>query len=690
MTERDDTLINHLVSHRYEVLEKIGESPLFTVYKARDKSMNCMVTLKVVVGAFNRDTPFLEGVQSGVRTAMALDHPNIASFLDLGEYEDSLYLVAEFVRGLDLKERIRRIAPFTLAISIDVACSLTEAVLYAHANGQVHGDLRPHNLIMGADGTVKVTDFGLMTGVFHSPRADADTLTRAASYRAPELFFEQTITPAGDIYAIGAILYEMLTGTPIYTAESLDAFAQLHASSPIPLPRVLNAGVPRSVEGIIAKCLQKRPEARYPSANDLLTDLKAVRDALRFGKPLSWSPIDVERLASDLPGAALPASPSTASPGNMRIVGPTGMEGVAKGASGRTNSAPTNSVPFAAPSEPVAVAAASSQAVPMPSKNHLRENDERIAIGLKIAIGMVASIILGCLLVLAGIYASKWVEPESVVIPKLVGKDIEEVRKLATQKKLHLIEHPEYIEKPRGIVFRTDEDDGAKMYQGHDLNVWYSKGPTYVAVPNVVNLQREEAEQKLTEAGLTVGKVILDYSPKIPANVVMSQNVSYKKRVLHDQPVDLVVSDGPKPDNGTDPGTDGTTGGGTGTVPTGDSGANGSGSNGSGASADADNSDSTTNPNPPSDPGNSESHEFNRSIHIKKDGKGRRRVRIEVVDANGLSNTPVNDEEFDEDARIPLSFTYFGKKIRLRIFYNDKLSWTTTFDPVATQHDIVR
>ena len=117
-------------------------------------------------------------------------------------------------------------------------------------------------------------------------------------------------TPSGDIYALGAVLYEMLTGTPLYSGDTLDAVADLHAFAPIPLPRVLNPGVPRSVEGIIVKCLQKRPDARYPSATDLLTDLKAVRDALRFGKPLSWSPVDVDKLANDVP--ARPVAASTA------------------------------------------------------------------------------------------------------------------------------------------------------------------------------------------------------------------------------------------------------------------------------------------------------------------------------------------------------------------------------------------
>ena len=209
-------MINHLVSQRYEVLEKIGEGPLFTVYKARDKVQNQIVALKSVVGAFAKDDAFLQGLQRGLSGAANLNHPNIANGCAFGEDEGVFYETEEFVRGINLKERIRRIAPFTLSVAVDVACALAEALHYAHGMGQAHGDLRPHNIIMSPEGTIKVTGFGVMMGVAQSARAQADVLAIAAPYHAPELSTRQPGTPAGDIYATGAILYEMLTGTPLY------------------------------------------------------------------------------------------------------------------------------------------------------------------------------------------------------------------------------------------------------------------------------------------------------------------------------------------------------------------------------------------------------------------------------------------------------------------------------------------
>lgn len=657
-------MINQLVSQRYEVLEKIGEGPLFTVYKARDKYQNRMVALKAVAGAFARDSALLEGLQHGFEASANLNQANITQFYEWGQDNDAAYAVVEFVRGINLRERIRRIAPFTLSVAVDVGVAVSEALQYAHSQGQTHGDLRPHNVIVTPEGAVKVTDFGVMTGVAQSPRAQADVLARSAPYRAPELAPAQAGSVDGDIYALGAILYEMLTGATLYAGDTLDAIADQHAFSPIPLPRVINAGVPRSVEGIIVKCLQKRPEARYRAAGEVLSDLKSVHDALRFGKPLSWSPVDVDKLANDVPVRREQEEEKKGRREEKKPVTP----------------APNTQYPM-----PAAVAA-SSQAAPMPSNNRLRRDDERVSIVLKIAIGTVTGVIIACLIAIAGIYAEKWIEPEPVIVPKMVGKSIDEVRALAQQKKLHLIEHAVYNAQQRGLVFKTDEVAGQKLKQGQDFNIWYSKGLTYVPVPNVVGLPRDEAEQKIKDAGLTVGKVTPEYSDKVAVNSIVSQNVSYKKTILHDTPVGLVVSDGPKPDYGTDPNSDSNNGNTTPAQPEGVP----SNGNENTEAAPMQTPYPDANPNPADDPGNSDSHEFKRKIRVQKDGLGKRKVKVEFVDANGLSVTPVSDEVYGENDVIHLNFTYYGKKITLRVYYNDQLSWTKTFDPAATQYEVVR
>jgi beta-lactam-binding protein with PASTA domain len=263
------------------------------------------------------------------------------------------------------------------------------------------------------------------------------------------------------------------------------------------------------------------------------------------------------------------------------------------------------------------------------------------------------------------------VVPKPIPIPSLVGKDIEEVRQIVASKKVHLIEHPEYADKPRNIVYRTDVEPGEPIRASRPLNVWYSKGPEYVDVPNLVGLSREDAEQKLNSVGLKVGKISPEYNSKVPVNNVVNQDVTYKKRVFHDTPVDMVISDGPKPDENApvDP------------IP-----------------PEGDPANTPSNP-PPGTPSTSgatpdssgdteaeahQSHQYDRSVTLVKDGQGSRRVRVEYKDAQG-EHPAVVDEMHNEGDVIPVKFDYFGKTITLRIYYDNKLVKELAFDPLATQ-----
>jgi hypothetical protein len=634
-------VINQWVNQRYEVVEKVGEGPLFTVYKAREKGTNRIVAIKAVQPSFAAEGAFFAALKSGLEATASLSHPNITQFQEFGTTEDGQpFAVVEFVRGINLKERVRRIAPFTLSVAVDYACAVTEALHYAHTIGQVHGDLRPQNIIISPEGAVKVTDFGVQPAIAASSLAQQAVLRSAAPYHAPELSMKLPGSVGGDIYALGAIFYEMLTGTPIYSADSPEGLADQHAFAVVPSPRAINPGVPRAVEGIILKCLQKKPEQRYRSVAELINDLKAVRDALRFGKSLSWTPLEVPAAPAPVPVAPVKAP----------VVAPVAAPVPAP-------------IP---PPEPVAgVTASPSQAVLMPSRNRLRAQDERVSIYIKIAMGTVTAVILVCLIGLYAIYLSSWALTKPIPIPTLIGKDIEEVRQIAASRKVRLIEHPEYAAKPRNIVYRTDVDAGDPIRASRPLNVWYSKGPEYVDVPNLVGMTREEAEQKLVAAGLKVGKISPQYDKKVPANNVVSQDVTYKKRVFHDTPVDMVISDGPKPEDDAPappvlPGDDASSG------------------------AAGNDAPSTAGDNTNADPEATLAHTYDRSVTLVKDGQGARRVRVEYKDAQG-EHPPVVDETHNEGDTIPLKFDYYGKKITLRIYYDEKLVKELSFDPQATK-----
>jgi serine/threonine protein kinase len=622
---------NQPIVQRYEVIEKLGDSPLFGVFKARDQIQSRTVVVKTVLAPYSSIGTFVADLKSSLEAVTVLKHPNIAQFYEFGIESDVPYAVVEYARGINLKERVRRIAPFSLSVAIDYACSICEALHLAHSAGHAHGDLRPQNIIISPEGAVKITDFGVHRAVGRCPQALSQVAPRLAPYKAPELSFSQNGTPAGDLYALGAMLYEMLTGTTPYTGDDLELLLSEHASAAIPSPRGINPGVPRSVEGVMVKALQKQPGDRYRSAADMLNDLKSVRDALRFGKPLSWTPIDIEKAAAAVAPAPVPTSPP----------------------------APRKPAPTL---EPVAEVAASSRPAAAVPVGRLRQKDESVSFILKVLIAVATGIIFFCLVGFVGIWMTRWVVPKQTPVPELAGKDIEEVRAFAKNMKVALREHADYMDRPRNIVYKSDPPRGDQLRMGHVLNVWYSRGSVYVTPPNVVNLQRDDAEQKLKDAGLTVGKVILEFSAKVPRDAVITQDVSPKKRVLHDTPVGLLVSDGPKPDYSDSTGLNS-----DGTTPA--------------------RPDTQTSPAPvQSDASDQETHVFERSVTIQPDGLGTRQVRIEYVDADG-EHTPVIDEPHKEGDKVPLHFEYRGKKITLRAFYNDEQKWELpNLDPEATKH----
>lgn len=642
-------MINQLLGQRYEILEKVGEGPLFTTFKARDNAMNRVVAVKTLSSRFADEPNLIQALRPALTETVALNHTGLTRFYEYREDKEANYYVSEFVRGIDLKERIRRIAPFTLSLAVDFGCSMAEALQYAHSSGQVHGDLRPQNIIISPEGVLKISGFGVQKAVSKSTSAQLALLEFSAPYHAPEVSTTSAGTASGDLYAVGAILYEMLTGTTVYAGAQPDEQADSHAFSPIPTAHTINPAVPRSVDAILTRCLQKRPEDRYSSMTDLLSDLKSVRDSLRFGKPISVPVNDVNRA---------PVNPSAVG----AVVTGTYQSGAGT-RSDRPNRAPNTETSSNVGYE----------------KNRLRAQDERVSVYIKVAIATVTSLIVVCCLVGYGIYLSHWIVPPPVTVPPIVGQSIDDVRKMAAEKKIKLIEHAEYNDNPRGIVYQTDQDKDSKLRAMHAVNIWYSRGPEYVNVPNVVNLSREDAEQKLKDAGLKVGRVTPEYNDKTPENIVISQDVTSKKRVFHDTVVSLAVSNGPNPD----------------THPAGTE-ANPKDPNTTRSDTDAGTAD-TGNQNEPrpgdntnnADGATSDSHTFSRYISINRDGRGRRRVRVEYLDGTG-SHPPVIDEGHDEGDKILIKFDYTGTTITLRVYYDDVLKSNWNLNPEATKRATIQ
>lgn len=478
-------MISRVLAGRYELLEKLGEGSLFAAYRARDHETNALVTVKLLLPAFADDRALVSALKQCFSVTSPLNHPRIARILQVTEHEGQLVLVTEFVRGINLKERIRRVAPFTLSVAVDIALAVAEGLENAHRAGIAHGDLRPHNIIVSQEGLIKITDFGLLPALQASPMAQTAWLTRAAPYLPPEVSEGWQVTPSADVYALGVVLFEMLTGGVPFPADTPVAVALRHAKDPPPSPRAVNPGVPRAVEGIVLKAMQKLPEQRYPDMSSMLHDLRAVHDALRFGKPLSWSPLE-----------RAPESTTTAT--QTREARPAESE----------------------------------------------DTELRILKYLARVLAVLAGLII-IALAAVGFWVTR--PTKEVPVPDLRGKPLVEARRLAQEAGLNLVVRQEdYNEQfPEGTVYLVQPEPGSSVKAGGAVQVWVSKGARTVEIPNVQGLSEADARQRLVQAGLQVGKVEEKPHPAAPAGTVLSQSPAPRQKVNRDAPVDLVISKGP-------------------------------------------------------------------------------------------------------------------------------------------------
>lgn len=291
-------MIGSVVNYRYEILEKVGDGNFFAVYKARDKVLNRLVAVKTLDPKSAENSEFAQRLCAEIQAASKLSHPNITRTYECDRQDNVWYVVTDYVRGINLKERIKRIAPLQTSAAVDIAIAVCEALDCAHKQGFVHGDVRPQNILVSSEGEVKLGDFGVAAALAAFPAVHAASMFRSVHYTPPEVAEGKPPQPASDIYALGVVLYEMLTGSVPFDAENPIGIAMKHAKEPVRPPHELNAGVPKALEAIVMKALEKSPSDRYATAREMAADLMEVRDALRMGRAAPKT-LTEERAPSD-------------------------------------------------------------------------------------------------------------------------------------------------------------------------------------------------------------------------------------------------------------------------------------------------------------------------------------------------------------------------------------------------------
>ena len=259
-----------LLGDRYEMLGRIGSGGMAFVYRARDLNLQRDVAIKVLRDNYIQDPTFLQSFLQEARSVANLSHPNIVTVFDFGQDQGQFFIVMELITGTDLKTVIRRLKQLPVMETLELMTKICSGVGYAHRAGIVHCDLKPQNILVTPDEQVRVTDFGISRALASiDPLERAEIVWGSPLYLAPEQSAGYPPSPASDVYSLGVMMFEMLTGQLPFHADSAVELAELHQTAPPPSLRTLNPNIPLQLEQIVEKVLSKEPSARYRTADQL-------------------------------------------------------------------------------------------------------------------------------------------------------------------------------------------------------------------------------------------------------------------------------------------------------------------------------------------------------------------------------------------------------------------------------------
>ncbi|HVJ50555.1 Stk1 family PASTA domain-containing Ser/Thr kinase [Desulfitobacterium sp.] len=487
--------MSKVFGERYEIIDKLGAGGMAIVYKAKDLLLNRIVTVKVLREQFASDEDFVRRFRREAQSAASLSHPNIVSIYDVGKDGDTEYIVMEYVEGQNLKELIRNYAPLSSEQSINLARQIAEAIRHAHEHHIIHRDIKPHNILVTADGRAKVTDFGIARAVSAATMTHTGDMVGSVHYLSPEQAKGVPTNEQSDLYSLGIILYELLTGKVPYDGETPIAIALKHLQEvPVP-PSKLNPQISQGLENVILRAIAKAPEQRYQTAVELINDLTHVQK----GEPIRKVELSAEE---DLESTRIHKSLSNG----------------------------VNAALAAYPKD--------GEAKPdQPKKKR------------KIWIGVTAAVLL---LLLGGIWFGfrSYIGGGTTKVPNLVGSSVIEAGVSVKQANLTLdpIQAGEYSDTVvKGKITNQDPIANTLVKDGRAIKIWVSKGPEMLKVPNMVTGQmtEEAARNALKNANFTGEvKVTTDNTSSLPAGIVVYQNPPADIPWAKNGEIDLKVSGG--------------------------------------------------------------------------------------------------------------------------------------------------
>ncbi len=550
----------HVFNNRYRLDNKLGEGGMATVYCGTDTLLRRRVAIKVLRHDYASDQEFVRRFYQEAESAAKLSHPNIVNTYDVGREGDTYYIVMELVDGPSLAEIIAADGRLPEPVALDYAAQVCNGLAYAHRQGLLHRDIKPANILITKDDVVKLSDFGIARAVSQQTM----TMTRpgmvmgSVYYLSPEQAQGLDLTEASDLYSVGIVLYQMLTGKLPFTGESPVTVALKHISDPAPALDP-SAGVSPALASIVSKLLQKQPENRFRSASEVASALREARERPSFA---AYSLVDD---APGYGGAAIAVQPpprrsrlpdrridaveeeeSRRGP-SAWIVALLALVLIGAAVAGYIMSAhPFTPVPAVAVAnyvnQPDALAQktivnagltykATRQTSDTVAPNHVIRQDP--APGSKIARGSAVQLVISS-------------GPPTVGLRDVVGYTLDDAQKDLTGDKLNVTVVQKFDPTPKGSVVDERPKPGTKMRQNAGVTLVVSQGPAPIKMPRLAGLTLDQARQIAAQDGFTINVSERSAFPNIPPNVIESQDVPAGMQVPsdHSTTVNVVVSSG--------------------------------------------------------------------------------------------------------------------------------------------------
>ncbi len=514
-------MIGKILANRYEILEKRGSGGMAEVFKARDRLLNRFVAVKILKDDLRDDKEFVERFNFEAQSAAGLSHPNIVSVHDVGMEDGIYYFIMEYVDGMSLKDYIKHVGALDWREAAEFAISICSAIDHAHKKNIIHRDIKSHNILLTRDGVVKVADFGIARAVTSSTVVHGGkNVVGSVHYFSPEQALGKAIDFKSDIYSIGVVLYEMLTGQLPFTGDNAFQVARMQIETPPQPPIERNPSIPQAINDITLKAMEKQPQKRYQSAAEMQADLKTVlhNPAVTLGKDM-----DATQFMSGTQTATMMA-PNV----EDTIIGGNTYNGAPQQAAYGTTGAPF---------QPNGYTGNLNQ---QPQNNSDKRN-KKSKWPLWIAIIAILAMGIG-----AGAYFLLGDNAKMMTVPNLLGMTFEEATQKYENEEVILIkEGEEYSEEyAEGQIMSQTPKEHERVDKPVEIKVVISLGKQVLELEDYRNRDYHDVEEELIQKGLTVQK-IFENNDEYPKNVIFDQSPASASQLQNGDRITLYISNGP-------------------------------------------------------------------------------------------------------------------------------------------------